>query len=415
MTTVTATPRAEVSYDRIPLDRTPSEMPLFVFSVLVALPIWLIIVVTFVGLIYGLAIGAFLFVMHVGFVSHVRGSAIRLGPDQFPELHERVTLLAQRIGLEPVPEAYLMQAGGSLNAFATRFLRSNMIVLFSDLLEQCGDNDAARDMIIAHELGHIRAGHLRWRWLIAPSLIVPFLGMALSRAREYTCDRIGAAGAGDRDGALLGLTILAAGGRYGRLVNREAFVAQRAAFASGWMTIGEWLSTHPPLAKRIVAIEPSLGFGRPASSGAARAIGILLLVLVTAVAMVGAGAAAFARISQLIPTVQTEQTGNDLIGGPFTPADAPDGDPTRLALRARADLDVLAAFLDARLAAGNGLPQSETELAAVWEEATGGPLPTDPFDGFDYGYHVDGDTYLLWSSGPDGESGTADDIDATNG
>jgi Zn-dependent protease with chaperone function len=258
--------------------------------------------------------------MHLGFVSHVRGNAVRLGPDQFPELHERVTLLAQRMGLERVPEAYLMQAGGSLNAFATRFLRSNMIVLFSDLLEQCGDNEAARDMIIAHELGHIRAGHLRWRWLIAPSLIVPFLGMALSRAREYTCDRIGAAGAGDRDGALLGLTILAAGGRYAPLVNREAFVAQRAAFATGWMTIGEWLSSHPPLAKRMVAIDPSLGVGRPASSAA----------------------------------------------------------------------------------------------RAMWEQATGRPMPADPSDGFDYGYAVEGSTYLLWSSGPDGESATPDDTSATN-
>ena len=414
MSTVIATPRAEVSYDRIPLDRSPSEIPLFVFSVLVALPIWLIIIVTFVGLIYALGIAAVMFVMHVGFVSHVRGSAVRLGPDQFPELHERVTLLAQRMGLERVPEAYLMQAGGSLNAFATRFLRSNMIVLFSDLLEECGDNDAARDMIIAHELGHIRAGHLQWRWLIAPSLIVPFLGMALSRAREYTCDRIGAAGAGDRDGALLGLTILAAGGRYGRLVNREAFVAQRAAFASGWMTIGEWLSTHPPLARRMVAIDPSLGVGRPAGSGAARAIGILLLVALGGVAIIGAGAAAFARISQLLPAVQTEQTGSELFSGLSASAGAVDGDPTALALQARADLDALAAFLDARLAAGSGLPQTEAELAALWEQATGEPLPTDPFDGVTYGYVVDGDTYLLWSSGPDGESGTADDLDATN-
>ena len=39
MSTVAAMPRAEVSYDRIPLDRASSEMPLFVFSVLIALPI----------------------------------------------------------------------------------------------------------------------------------------------------------------------------------------------------------------------------------------------------------------------------------------------------------------------------------------------------------------------------------------
>src|SRR5258705_8404543 len=147
----------------------------------------------------------------------------------------------------PVPETYLMQAGGSLNAFATRFLRSHMVVLFSDLLEACGDNTAARDMIIAHELGHIKSGHLRWRWFLLPAGVIPFLTSALSRAREYTCDRYGLAGAGNADGAGLGLAILAAGASHGPLVNRAELVRQRVTVSrSGWMTLGEWFGTHPP-------------------------------------------------------------------------------------------------------------------------------------------------------------------------
>ncbi len=401
MSTVAAMTPPRVSHDRIPVDRWPSEIPLFAFSVLVALPIWLLLIVTMVGLAYALVIGAMLFVMHLGFVSHVRGSAVRLGPDQFPELHERVVLLAERMGLEPVPEAYLMQAGGSLNALATKFLRANMIILFSDLLEACGDNEAARDMIIAHELGHIRAGHLRWRWLIMPSLIVPFLGMALSRAREYTCDRIGHAGAGSTEGALLGLSILAAGGRYGRLVNREALVAQRAALATGWMTIGEWLSTHPPLTRRMVALDPALAGARPVGSGAARAIGILLLIAAAIGGAGFAGAAAFAALSARIAPASTSQQFGD-------------ADASVLLQQANSDLARIGAFLDAELAAGRALPVDDAELAARWESATGETLPSDPFDGFDYGYFPEGATYLLWSSGPDGESGTTDDIDVTN-
>jgi Zn-dependent protease with chaperone function len=263
---------------RIEVERWPSEMPLFALAAAASALLWLLALVSVVGILYGAMFGVFFFVMHVAFVAHVRGSGVRLGPDQFPELHARVQEIAQRMGMEKVPEAYLMQAGGALNAFATRFLGANLIVLFSDLLEACGDDTAARDLIIAHELGHIHAGHLRWHWFLLPANLVPFLGTALSRAREYTCDRYGLAGAGDREGALLGLAILAAGATHGRAVNRTALVRQRADLNTGWMTIGEWTSTHPPLARRLCALDPSLGDPQYSSAaGVARALLILAL------------------------------------------------------------------------------------------------------------------------------------------
>jgi Zn-dependent protease with chaperone function len=223
----------------ITIEPWPGERPLFLLALLVSLALWLLATITVIGLVYGAIFGLFFFVMHLAFVAYVRGNAVRLGPDQFPEIHSTVVRLAGRIGLDPVPEAYLMQAGGSLNAFATRFLRTHMVVLFSDLLEACGDNTAARDMIIAHELGHVHRGHLKWHWVLLPAHLIPFLAQALSRAREYTCDRYGLAGAGSTEGALLGLAILSAGGTHGPLVNRRVFVAQRGALNTGWMTIGE--------------------------------------------------------------------------------------------------------------------------------------------------------------------------------
>src|SRR5262249_33428934 len=151
---------------------------------------------------------------------------IRLGPDQFPDLHASVETMAKRMGFEKTPEAYLMQQGGALNALATKFFKSNMIVLFSDLIEACGENTAAQDMIVAHELGHLKEGHLKWHWFLLPGLLCPFLGQALSRAREYTCDRYGLAGAGDKKGGLIGLTILAAGAERGPQVNLKAMALQ---------------------------------------------------------------------------------------------------------------------------------------------------------------------------------------------
>jgi hypothetical protein len=56
-------------------------------------------------------------------------------------------------------------------------------------------------------------------------------------------------------------------------------------------------------------------------------------------------------------------------------------------------------------------PADYDALVGAWEAARDGVrVPVDPFDGKAYGYVVEEGSFLLWSSGPDGESGTDDDI-----
>jgi Zn-dependent protease with chaperone function len=271
---------------RLATDRWPSELPLFTLVVLVSLGIWFLLILSVFGLIYAVMIGLFFLAGQMIFIAHLRGSAVRIGPDQFPELHARVVQLSEAMEMTP-PAAYLMQAGGTLNAFATRFFRRRFIVLLSDLLEACGDDQGARDMIITHELAHLRCGHLSWRWLTLPGQFVPFLGTALSRAREYTCDRYGALGAGSRQSAVRGLTILAAGASLAPQVNLQAFAGQRADLNTGFMTLGEWMSTHPPLVKRVAAVDPSLAAPVSTTRGSLAALALLALLLfgVTVVAV----------------------------------------------------------------------------------------------------------------------------------
>ena len=379
----------------------PSERPLFAFTLLISLVLWVVLAVTIVGAVYAAIFALIFFVMHVGFVAYVRGSAVRLGPDQFPELHSAVVRMANRIGLDPVPEAYLMQAGGALNAFATRFLGTNIVVLFSDLLDACGENTAARDMIIAHELGHVHRGHLRWYWVLLPAGLVPFLGGALSRAREYTCDRYGLAGAGNTDGALLGLAILSAGGKHGPLINRRVFVGQRADLNTGWMTLGEWLASHPPLAKRMIALDPSLAAGTPRLRpvGALRAAAILGLVILP----LGFGTwAAASKLPAMMGEAKNSTQANTESPGAANPLDS---------IQARQDLDRIGAFVKAEHGAGRGIPANGRDLWSVWDEAyPDRTMPKDPFDGRGYGYYRTRDGFVLWSVGPDRESDTEDDI-----
>ncbi len=385
--------------DVVHVERWPTERPLTVFAVLVSLPIWLLLVVSVVGILYAALIGLFIFAGHVLFIAHVRGNGVRIGPNQFPELADAVRRLSTRLGLARVPEAYVIQAGGALNALATRFFRSEIVVLFSDLLEACGDDDAARDMIIAHELGHIKAGHLRRRWLILPAQVVPFLGAALSRAREYTCDRFGLAGAGDGRGALRGLAILAAGGRHGPRVNLEALAGQRAALDTGWMTIGEWLSSHPPLAKRVVALEPAL---LPAGARSARG-GARALAIVAAAAVVFLAFPAFLAVKAMPAYLASvRQAAAPALAPPPAAGAVP---------RVESDVARLMDFIQAEWGAVGELPADDEELYTHWVAVyPDTPLPQDPFDGYPYGYVNEGTHYVIWSSGPDGEAGTDDDL-----
>jgi len=133
---------------------------------------------------------------------------------------------------------------------------------------------------------------------------VPFLGSAYSQAREYTCDRYGMAGAGDRGGALLGLTILAAGGRHAPAVNQQALARQGEDLNTGWLTIGSWLASHPPLSKRLAALEPALVTGVEHSlTGRLRALAIIGAFLVV---FVGGGIWAALRIPRFARDVERQ-------------------------------------------------------------------------------------------------------------
>jgi Zn-dependent protease with chaperone function len=389
--------------------RWPSERPLWILVVLIAIVVWIALAVSVIGIAYVLLIGLVLFFAHVGFITHLRGNGVRLGPDQMPELYRRVHELSSRLGMRHAPDAYVIQAGGALNALATRFLGKNFIVLFSDLLDACGDDDGARDFIVAHELGHLAAGHLRARWLLLPGLAFPFLGTAYSRACEYTSDRYGVAVAADRGAALNGLCILAAGGKHGPHINRRALAAQRRDLATPWMKIGQWLGTHPPIAHRLQVLEPGLVDRRPSELGArlgALAILALLVIVPTAIG-VAAVKGAWPKIQEAIQKGQQAQqqaaaqaaaAAAPSVGAPAVP------DEARMQL-VREHILGLAAVADHVTRATGTPPADVAALYELWRAANpGAEDPLDPFDGQWYGYHAEAGEFLILSDGADPES-----------
>lgn len=393
-----------VSTDPVHVDPWPMERPLHILAVLVSAGLWLLAAVSIIGIVYAALLGLFFFIAHLTLIAHIRGSAIRVAPDQLPEVHEVVVRLSRRIGLRRTPEAYVMQGGGTLNAFATRFLSADLVVLYSDLLDACGDDTAACEMIVGHELAHVKRGHLRWHWFLLPSFLVPFLGAALSRAREYTCDRYGMALAGNAGDALVGLTILAAGAAHGRRVNRHALVQQRTSLNTGFMTLAEWLSTYPPLARRLMQLDPSLAV-EPVdrTAGALRAMAIMAACLLPfMVAGVVAGI-----VLPMMTRAEAQRLEETADTGGYEPP------PLELAVQhVHADFSTLSAFLEGERAAGRTLPEDASDLYKRWSQVRRYEWqPYDPFDGERYGYEQEEDgSYVLFSSGPDRRPFTGDDI-----
>jgi Zn-dependent protease with chaperone function len=202
---------------------------------------------------YGLFLALFLFIMHGLMIGRIRGNGVRVTATQFPALHAAIVNHAATLGLEKVPDVFLLEAGGLLNAFATRFLGRDFVVLYSDVLAMAErGGQAVVGWIVAHELAHVRRGHLRRRWMITPARFIPYLGAAYSRACEYTCDRIAAHC--QPDGAVEGLLALAAGPALYRRMDAREFADQVHTDGGFWVRRAELISMHPTLPKRVAAM-----------------------------------------------------------------------------------------------------------------------------------------------------------------
>jgi Zn-dependent protease with chaperone function len=233
--------------------RSEKEVPLFILGIIFSSLSWLLLIVSIIGLIYGSMVLVFVLIAHALHLAHVQGNGLKISERQLPDLYERVKVAAEKLGLAHVPDIYVLQSGGILNAFATKLLSRRFVIIYSELADNCADSRQL-DFVVGHELGHLAAGHLTWMFFLLPFRLVPWLGPAYSRACEYTCDRAGLAVVGGLEPSLRGLCVLAAGRLAGR-ADLQAFSDQRSTSGGFWMSIFELVSTHPFLCKRAAALQ----------------------------------------------------------------------------------------------------------------------------------------------------------------
>ncbi|WP_342620851.1 M48 family metalloprotease [Rhodoferax sp. GW822-FHT02A01] len=231
----------------------PREKTLGNITLVLGLIVWLLLIAgTFgVALLY-LLLGfiGYCFAQSA-WVAHIRGTAVRITSEQFQDLHQRLEYCSSRLGVDPVPEAYILHGNGVFNAFATRFFGRNFVVLFSDVVDALEHDPSAINFYIGHELGHIKLKHLTGGLWRMPVLWLPLLGAAYSRAREYSCDRHGRACCAEAESAGRALAALGAGAKRWAAVDLQQYTHQAQTNIGFWPSFHELTAGYPYLTKRV--------------------------------------------------------------------------------------------------------------------------------------------------------------------
>ncbi|WP_391117214.1 M48 family metallopeptidase [Psychrobacillus sp. L3] len=212
------------------------------------------------GILILLSISIISFFLHALMIGNIRANAVKLSPMQFPKVYETAQELCAKMGISKVPDIYVMQSGGVLNAFATRFFGRNMVVIYAEIFELINtNNDDELNFILAHELAHIKRNHLSKLMFILPAMWIPGIAELYLRACEYTCDRYAAFYTGNNEASKNSLIMLAVGKNLYLHVNRAEYIEQLNHEKGFFVWLSELLSTHPPLPKRVNEISHLFG------------------------------------------------------------------------------------------------------------------------------------------------------------
>lgn len=172
------------------------------------------------------------------------GSAIRVGPDQYPELDRLRRECAETLDVDPAPPLFV--ARGAEASAMTLGLDEPFILLTTGLVELL-DTDGLR-FVIGHEMGHVLSGHAVYRtmllrlirlqlnvsWTPVGALGLRAVNAALRewfRKAELSCDRAGLLCAQDPQAALRTHVVLAGGLRPDE-VDIPSFLQQATEYQS---------------------------------------------------------------------------------------------------------------------------------------------------------------------------------------
>lgn len=216
------------------------------------------------GVLFGLVapVLAFFFIRYTFW--NTAANSVEVTVKQFPEIYtiyhdlaEEMGFSANGKGINKMPRLYISNGNGTMNAFASKCqLKRGYVVLYSDIADLAythGEFDTIK-FILAHELGHIKCGHVNlWRVLINPVTTALFLDKTVTRAQEYTADRVACYYASEGS---LGMISLFAGKNLGHKVDIDEYFNSIANHKDGlWLRVSNFLSSHAVGFRRMKALQ----------------------------------------------------------------------------------------------------------------------------------------------------------------
>ncbi len=164
-------------------------------------------------------------------------TTVEVGPRQYPDLDRRLDQLCNRLAIPTKPK-FFVSPESACNAYITG-VRRHYVVATSGLLDSMTETEF--DFVIAHELGHAKAEHMKWQMVAATLATIGIAGISAiaqsttgilggamqagsmaaalaataaildwSRASEFTADRYGYLGTMDPEASCMALAKLVA-------------------------------------------------------------------------------------------------------------------------------------------------------------------------------------------------------------
>jgi Zn-dependent protease with chaperone function len=191
----------------------------------------------------------------------LKGSSVAVSTQNFPEVNSLAEEAARRLGI-PKPNLFI-QHSREINAYALGFVGSSCVVLHSETVHAMQHAPKELQFIIGHEFTHIKCSHILWQTIAAKNPLlgrIPVLNEVMplffswwSRQAEFTADRGGLIACRDLEAAQKALARLVIGAELFDHLNMEEFIKQSYDGDVATKT-SEMMSSHPLLAKRIVAL-----------------------------------------------------------------------------------------------------------------------------------------------------------------
>lgn len=181
-------------------------------------------------------------------MARLKGSAIEVGLDQFPEIHACAQSFSARLGMKEAPAIYIVESN-FINAIAMRVGSRQVIVLIDDVVDACLRSGDPRSLgfILGHEMAHHALGHTG----IVQSLLFATY-KKLSRLNEFSCDAVARALVQEESAAVNALLVLLTGPQLVPYVNRATLLRQAAEVAADKHSIkAERHLTHPLMLRRL--------------------------------------------------------------------------------------------------------------------------------------------------------------------